>query len=46
MIGFAIDLSVYFDKPFIFILFTPFFLSAEEKGPKLTAPLGAGPVFP
>ncbi len=26
--------------------FTPFFFLAKEKGPKRTAPLGAGPVFP
>ena len=29
-----------------FIFSSSFFLYAQEKGPKRTAPLGAGPVFP
>jgi len=29
-----------------FYYFTSFFFLAKEKGPKRTAPLGAGPVFP
>ena len=36
----------YQSQIIIYILLASFFLYAQEKGPKRTAPLGAGPVFP